>query len=142
MTVSVFKDPVTKKADFRDLMVAAEIFKDTNFDEKMVEILGICDIWQNFYLNFDRIFNVFKIVCTNKEGEERLRHYLLEIIENLRCNPAGYFSKQEFLQESREHAAFNNLIDESIKKIKKVDKLVENDLEEKFNTWIPLANNM
>lgn len=139
---SVFKDPVTKKADFRDLMVAAEIFRETTFDEKMAEFVAICDIWQNVYINFERVLNVFKIICTNKEGEDRLRHYLQEIVENLRCNSSGYFNKHEFQRESREHAAFYNLIDESIKKIRKVDKLVENDLEEKFNTWIPLANNM
>jgi hypothetical protein len=50
--------------------------------------------------------------------------------------------KKEFLEVARKHFELKTLLDQSIKSIKKVDKMVENDLEEHFQTWIPLTNNM
>ena len=41
---SVFKDKNTKKADFRDLMVGVEIFRETSFNQKIEELVKICDI--------------------------------------------------------------------------------------------------
>lgn len=54
----------------------------------------------------------------------------------------GCFPKSEFLRASGRHSKFRNLVEESIKNIEKVDKIIENDLEEHFQTWIPMANNM
>jgi hypothetical protein len=133
---------VTQGADFRDLMVAMEIFKDTTFDQKMKEFMKICDIWKNGYVNYLRIYNVLKIICMNIEAKERLKMFILDIVSNLKTNTRGYFNKHYFLIASRDHMGFRNLLDESIKNIKKVDKLVENDLEENFNSWIPLANDI
>lgn len=123
-------------------MVAMEIFKDTTFDEKMKEFIKICDIWKNVYVNYLRIYNVLKIICTNNDARERLKFFILDIVDQIKTNPRGYFNKNHFLQASVDHIQFRNLLDESIKNIRKVDKLVENDLDEHFNSWIPMANDM
>ena len=123
-------------------MVAMEIFKDTSFDEKMKEFIKICDIWKNGYVNYIRIYNVLKLICTNNEARERLKFFILEIVDHIKTNSRGYFNKNHFLLASRVHIQFRNLFDESINNIIKVDKLVENDLEENFNSWIPMANDM
>lgn len=54
----------------------------------------------------------------------------------------GYFDKREFYELAICHARFRNLLQANIKWIKKVDKLIENDLEEHFQTWVPLSNNV
>merc|ERR1712150_78885 len=43
---------------------------------------------------------------------------------------------------AKDHMQLKNLLEESIKSIRKVDKIIENDLEEHFQTWIPLTNNI
>lgn len=50
--------------------------------------------------------------------------------------------KKELLKEIREHGGLRTLLDQGIKNIQKVDKIIENDLEEHFQTWIPMSNNM
>lgn len=54
----------------------------------------------------------------------------------------GKFRKDHFLQGYKEHIQMYNLIGESIKNIRKVDKLIENDIEQNFKTWIPMTNAM
>jgi hypothetical protein len=43
-----------------------------------------------------------------------------------------FFSKKEFLKEAENNYAFMHLIEESIKNVRKVDKVIEHDLEEHF----------
>lgn len=52
------------------------------------------------------------------------------------------FRRDDFVKVARGHLKFKNTLEESIKNIRKVDKMIENDLEEHFQTWIPMSNNM
>lgn len=65
-----------------------------------------------------------------------------EIKFTLDVDMEGYFSKYEFLKAAENSYSFINLVEESIKNVRKVDKMIEHDLEEHFQTWIPMTNNM
>jgi hypothetical protein len=67
---------------------------------------------------------------------------LQEIIGTIKTNKNGYFSKHDFLDRAKKHIQLRNMLDECIKNIRKVDKFVECGLDENFNTWIPLNNDM
>lgn len=54
----------------------------------------------------------------------------------------GKMDKKKLLKEMRDNGNLKTLLDQSIKTIQKVDKIIENDLEEHFQTWIPMSNNM
>ena len=54
----------------------------------------------------------------------------------------GYFHKDEFTEVILENKDFRSMLVDSINNIRKVDKMIENDLAEHFQTWIPLTNNM
>ena len=53
----------------------------------------------------------------------------------------GYFSKKIFLENFQHNLNVKNLLMDCVSSIKKVDKMIENDLEEHFQTWIPTTNN-
>eukprot|EP01017_Pseudomicrothorax_dubius_P016771 TRINITY_DN1897_c0_g1_i5.p2 TRINITY_DN1897_c0_g1~~TRINITY_DN1897_c0_g1_i5.p2 ORF type:complete len:116 (+),score=31.97 TRINITY_DN1897_c0_g1_i5:65-412(+) len=42
----------------------------------------------------------------------------------------------------RENPTLKNMLEETFKSFQKVDKIIENDLERPFQTWVPLSANM
>ena len=40
------------------------------------------------------------------------------------------------------NALLRGLLEESIRNVKRVDQLIENDLEEPFHCWVPISANL
>ena len=57
-------------------------------------------------------------------------------------NGDGMLSREELYQAASKNNVLRNLLEESVKNVKKVDKLIENDLEEPFHCWIPVSANL
>ena len=68
----------------------------------------------------------------SQDDQNTLKKLMNEIIFNLDVDIEGYFSKHEFLKQAQESYSFLNLVEESIKNVRKVDKMIEHDLEEHF----------
>ena len=54
----------------------------------------------------------------------------------------GLLDRAELYEASTKNQALRQLLEESIKNVKKVDKIIENDLEEPFHCWIPISANL
>lgn len=57
-------------------------------------------------------------------------------------NGDGELDRDELFGAAKVNSTLKNLLEESIKSVKKVDKIIENDLEEHFHTWIPMSSNL
>lgn len=65
-----------------------------------------------------------------------------EIFKSSNRNVDGTLSREEIYEAASKNNVLRNLLEESVKNVKKVDKLIENDLEEPFHCWIPVSANL
>jgi Ca2+-binding EF-hand superfamily protein len=131
-------------------MVGLEIFRNTDFEDKVSRLLDFCDTRETGYIRFDSVFKIFKMICYNNEQKSELRkqckreqfEWLVRaIVLEQPVDRDGYFSKKIFLENFQHNLNVKNLLMDCVSSIKKVDKMIENDLEEHFQTWIPTTNN-
>lgn len=65
-----------------------------------------------------------------------------EIFKSSDVNGDGLLDREELYEAASKNNVLRNLLEESVKNVKKVDKLIENDLEEPFHCWIPVSANL
>jgi predicted RNA-binding protein associated with RNAse of E/G family len=54
----------------------------------------------------------------------------------------GLLDRDELYEAATKNQMLRNLLEDSINNVQKVDKIIENDLEEPFHTWIPVSANL
>lgn len=54
----------------------------------------------------------------------------------------GTLDKKELLDCAMTNQQLKNIIEESIRSIRRVDKMIENDLEDPYNGWSPMSGGM
>ncbi len=54
----------------------------------------------------------------------------------------GHVNKETILKVALKNKDLRMIVEESIRAVKKVDRIIENDLEEPYQTWIPISGNM
>lgn len=128
--------------DYREVLVSLEIFRDTSYDDKLKIFLDICDLANSGLLEERAIYDVFKIVCTNMEEKAKLRKFIRDISLMSNAQSNNEILKKEFYDCAKKHFQLKLLMIENMKIISRVDKTVENDLDEHFQSWTPLANNI
>lgn len=57
-------------------------------------------------------------------------------------NGDGVLSQKELFAAAIENKSLKAILEESMRAVKKVDKIIENDLEEPFQSWVPLSGNL
>ena len=57
-------------------------------------------------------------------------------------NGDGVLDKEELYDIASKNTVLRSLIEESVKNVKKIDKIIQNDLEEPFKTWVPISANL
>lgn len=50
--------------------------------------------------------------------------------------------KNELFQYAKKNEALKSIIEESVRSIRKIDKMIENDLDEPFSNWVPLSGSL
>ena len=65
-----------------------------------------------------------------------------EIFKSNDINGDGLLDREELYEAASKNNVLRNLLEESVKNVKKVDKLIENDLEEPVHCWIPVSANL
>ena len=56
-------------------------------------------------------------------------------------NGDGELNREEVLDAARDNAHLRQLLEESIRNVKMIDEIIENDLEEPFHCWVPVSAN-
>jgi hypothetical protein len=50
--------------------------------------------------------------------------------------------KDELFVAAVDNKLLRSILEESMRAVKKIDKIIENDLEEPFQAWIPMSGNL
>ena len=128
--------------DYREVLLSLEICRDTTYQEKLKFFMTICDLLNTQYIDERSVYDIFKIVATDVEEKTKLRKILKDIVSKTDTHHGKKICKKEFYNVAKNHFQQKLLMTENIKVIQRVDKMVENDLEEHFQSWTPLANNI
>jgi len=64
------------------------------------------------------------------------------MFDDLDRHRTGFVDKDALLKAALRNKDLKMILEESIKAVKKVDRIIENDLEEPYQTWIPISGNM
>ena len=76
----------------------------------------------------------------------QINHYfsilVKQVFKEADLDGNGLLDRAELYEASTKNQALRQLLEESIKNVKKVDKIIENDLEEPFHCWIPISANL
>jgi Ca2+-binding EF-hand superfamily protein len=63
------------RIDFRNLMVALEVFRGISFDEKLKNIFGFCDLKGTGKVKFSLVVSLLKEICLNQNDREKLSRF-------------------------------------------------------------------
>lgn len=71
-----------------------------------------------------------------------MKRTLTDIFYDLDRKRLGYVKKEVAYKAALADPDLKMILEESIRAVKKVDRIIENDLEEPYQTWIPISGNM
>lgn len=138
----IFDDENKGSIEFKDLLVGIEMFRCTKSRQLIRSLIEIADIEHAGYVTMEDLFHVFKCICFKAEEKARVKSYIKEVCARVQKDARGFFSTFHFEQSCANHIPLINFIQESMAAIKRVDKMIENDLEEHFQVWVPMSSNM
>lgn len=75
------------------------------------------------------------------EDKIKLRKIVAQIFRECDTNGDGVLDKEELLEASKNNITLRQLLEESIRNVKDIDQMIENDLEEPFHLWVPVSAN-
>ena len=117
------------------------MFIDIPFFNKLKAIIEIADMKSTGFIKQKRLYDILKGLFMTPEERSRLRKesniwplnsIVREVSNDVEMDGHGFMRKKDFLNATKNHLKFRNMLEESIKNIRKVDKMIENDLEEHF----------
>ena len=104
--------------------------------------MELCEPNINGQITSQELYNVLKQNLFSSEAKLKLKDIIKEIFKECDLNGDGLLDKEELLKAASNNAFLLQLLDESIQNVKKVDQLIENDLEEPFHSWVPISANL
>jgi len=128
--------------DYRELITGLEYFKDTGVDEKLKVFFDISDLENTGVVTKKAVYDVLKRNIISDLDKEKLKRTLTDIFFELDRKRIGYVKKEVAYKAALANPDLKMILEESIRAVKKVDKIIENDLEEPYQTWIPISGNM
>ena len=70
-----------------------------------------------------------------------MKKLIAQIFIEAERNGDGELNREEVLDAARDNAHLRQLLEESIRNVKMIDEIIENDLEEPFHCWVPVSAN-
>lgn len=128
--------------DFQEILVGVEIFRAGQIEFFLRSLLEIADIENKGYLSQEEVLHVFKAICFKYEEMNRMRGFIHDVYLRIPSDEEGFFLAEDFEREALEHVYLMITLQENISCIRRIDKQIENDLEEHFQVWVPLSNNI
>ena len=102
----------------------------------------ISDIHQMNKLYQSDIYDAMQSILIHHEDKTKIKVYIREIYDSSISSNGTYMRKSEFIDKFYSNINYINIIQENVNAIKRVDKRIENDLEEHFQVWIPMSSNV
>jgi Ca2+-binding EF-hand superfamily protein len=128
--------------DYRELITGLEYFKDSTFEEKLKVFFDICDMDASGMVTKKEIYDVLKRNIVSDLDKMKLKKTIALIFSEVDKMQMGYIEKEKVYWAAIHNKELRRILEESIRAVKKVDRIIENDLEEPYQTWIPISGTM
>ncbi|CAD8187938.1 unnamed protein product [Paramecium octaurelia] len=133
----VFDEDQSGTVDYKELIVGLEVLKDDTIEEKLKIFFDLCDLDGSGKISEKEIFNVLKSNIVSESDKYQLRQSIKEMIKNCDSNGDGELDKQEILAAASNNAVLRRLLEQTISNVKRIDTIIQNDLEEPFHQFVP-----
>ncbi|KAL4455720.1 hypothetical protein ABPG74_003130 [Tetrahymena malaccensis] len=137
----IFDDDNSGTVDYKELIIGLEMFKENSIDDKLRVFMELCDTDGNGNINPDQLYNVLKQNLFTHDDKVKLKGIVRQIFKECDTNGDGVLDKEELYKATSTNTLLLALLDESVKNVKRVDQIIENDLEEPFHCWVPISAN-
>ncbi|CAD8047041.1 unnamed protein product [Paramecium sonneborni] len=137
----VFDEDSNGTVDYKELIIGLEIFKEDSIEEKIKVFFDICDADGNGSITEKELYDVLKTNIVAFHDRIKLKKTIHQIFIECDQNGDGVLDKEEILEASKTNVTLRQLLQQSINDVKQIDKMIENDLKEPFNEWVPASAN-
>ncbi|EGR29033.1 hypothetical protein IMG5_165020 [Ichthyophthirius multifiliis] len=138
----IFDEDNSQTVDYKELIVGLEMFKENSIENKLIVFMELCNLDHNGNINQQELYKVLKQNLFSEDSKLKLKQIIRQIFKDNDLNKDGLLSKEELLQAATNNIYLLQLLDDSIQNVKKVDQLIENDLEEPFHRCVPISANL
>lgn len=93
----------------------------------------LCDQDGSGKISEKELFNLLKQNMLNSNDVQKLKTTIRQIMRDVDRNGDGELDKDEFMAASQQNYHLRQLLEETIANVRRIDQIIENDLEEPFN---------
>lgn len=123
----VFDEDGDGKIEPKEIMVGLEMFRETNFKEKLEVFFDICDEDGSGDIDEEEFFNVLKLCVTSAKERKLLKDSLHDLFIAIDEDGNGVLTKDEIVKAAAQSEAVKTIIEKSITTIHGVDTWIAND---------------
>jgi len=138
----VLDDDNSGDIDYRELITGLEYFKDNTFEEKLKVFFDICDVENSGIITKKELYDVLKRNIISDLDKTKLKKTIAIIFDEADRTGNSYGDKNKVYKAALRNQDLRIILEESIRAVKKVDRIIENDLEEPYQTWVPISGTM
>ncbi|CAD8072031.1 unnamed protein product [Paramecium sonneborni] len=137
----VFDEDSSGTVDYKELIVGLEVLKDDTIDEKLKIFFDLCDEDGSGKVSEKEIFNILKQNIINENDKYQLKMVIREMIKQVDQDGDGELNKEEILLAASKNPILRRLLEQTISNVRRIDAIIQNDLEEPFHQFVPSSAN-
>ena len=126
----VFDAQGAGELDLKEMIITVEMFRESSFEQKLKIFFKLCDVSQAGNLSEEDVYNVMKYNLSTSEEKRKMKDIIKAIFIEADLDGDGHLNKEEIEIACKNQSALKVMIQHSIAKMKDVDKIVTDDLEE------------
>jgi len=138
----VFDDDGNGEIDYKELIMGLEIFRDTTYEEKIRIFFELCDLQNTGHITRKELYDVLKRNMITEDDKIKLKKTISGMFAPYESAKTGRMDKKELFSVTLRNSELRNLLEECMRTVRTVDRIIDNDLEEPFHSIMPSAGNM
>ena len=123
----VFDEDGDGKIEPREIMVGLEMFRETNFKEKLEIFFDICDEDGSGDIDEEEFYNVLKLSISSNKERKILKDSLHDLFVAIDEDGNGVLTKDEIVKAAAQSESVKTIIEKSIMTCQGVDTWIAND---------------
>ncbi|KAM3135325.1 hypothetical protein pb186bvf_012623 [Paramecium bursaria] len=137
----IFDEDGSGTVDYKELIIGLEVFKEDSIEDKMKVFFDLCDVDGSGEVTQKELYEVLRANIVNNDDRIKLKKTIQILFEECDMNGDGVLDKNEVLEAAKNNITLRQLLESSVRDVKQIDQLIDNDLHEQFNEWVPASAN-
>lgn len=123
----IFDDNRDGRIEPKEVVVGLEMFRETNFKEKLEVFFDLCDEDGSGDIDEEEFFNVLKLCVSSIKERKLLRESLHDLFVAIDEDSNGVLTKDEIIKAASQSETVKTIIEKSIMTCNGVDNWIAND---------------